>query len=74
MERMIELNPIAFKIFMDLESDDELEGIFHNLSLLKEKTSYNGLVATHCEKKSIVEFETEKLKQKNLKIKTKFSI
>ncbi|MGX8694555.1 MAG: dihydroorotase [Methanobrevibacter sp.] len=65
MERMIELNPIAFKIFMDLESDDELEGIFHNLSLLKEKTSYNGLVATHCEKKSIVEFETEKLKQKN---------
>ena len=65
MERMIELNPIAFKIFMDLESDEELEGIFHNLSLLKEKTSYNGLVATHCEKKSIVEFETEKLKQKN---------
>ena len=65
MEKMIELNPIAFKIFMDLESDEQLEEIFHNLSILKEKTTYNGLVATHCEKKSIVEFETKRLKQKN---------
>ena len=64
MERMIELNPIAFKIFMDLESDKQLEEIFHNLSILKETTNYNGIVATHCEKKSIVEFETERLKQK----------
>lgn len=65
MEKLIELNPIAFKIFMDLESDEELENIFHNLSLLKESTNYNGLVATHCEKKSIVENETEKLKRKD---------
>ena len=65
MEKMIELNPIAFKIFMDLESDEQLEEIFHNLSIIKEKTTYNGLVATHCEKKSIVEFETERLKEKN---------
>ena len=35
----------------------------HDLSILKETTSYNGLVATHCEKKSIVESETERLKQ-----------
>ena len=48
MERMVELKPIAFKIFMDLESDENLENIFHDLSLLKEKTDYNGLVATHC--------------------------
>ena len=49
---------------MDLESDESLEKIFHDLSLLKQSTEYNGLVATHCEKKSIVESETEKLKQK----------
>lgn len=64
MEKMMELDPISFKIFMDLESDENLEKIFHDLSLLKEKTKYNGLVATHCEKKSIVERETEKLKEK----------
>ncbi|MDO5861057.1 dihydroorotase family protein [Methanobrevibacter sp.] len=65
MEKMMKLNPIAFKIFMDLESDESLENTFQNLSLLKEKTEYNGLVATHCEKKSIVERETNKLKQKD---------
>ena len=64
MKRMIALNPISFKIFMDLESDESLGEIFRNLSLLKEITDYNGLVATHCEKKSIVERETERLKQK----------
>ena len=63
MERMVELNPISFKVFMDLESDESLERIFHDLSLLKQNTDYNGLVATHCEKKSIVESETEKLKR-----------
>ena len=65
MERMIELKPIAFKIFMDLESDEELENIFHDLSLLRDKTDYNGLVAAHCEKQQIVENETAILKQKD---------
>ena len=65
MEKMIKLNPIAFKIFMDLESDEQLAENFHNLGLLKEKTEYNGLVATHCEKKSIVEKETSRLKGKD---------
>ena len=55
MKKMMKLNPISVKVFMDLESDESLEEIFHNLSILKETTSYNGLVATHCEKKSIVE-------------------
>ena len=64
MKRMVELHPISFKVFMDLESDESLEKIFHDLSILKQSTEYNGLVATHCEKKSIVESETEKLKQK----------
>ena len=62
MEKMMKLNPIAVKIFMDLESDESLERIFHDLSELKKTTEYNGLVATHCEKKSIVEAESEKLK------------
>lgn len=64
MKKMIKLNPISFKIFMDLENDESLEEIFKNLSILKENTKYNGLVAVHCEKKSIVENETAKLKEK----------
>jgi dihydroorotase len=65
MEKMISLNPISFKIFMDLETDESLESIFNDLSTLKDATNYNGLVATHCEKKAIVESETKKLKQKD---------
>ena len=61
MTKMMELNPISFKVFMDLETDENLEEIFQNLGKLKETTSYNGLVATHCEKKSIVEKESERL-------------
>lgn len=65
MKKMVELNPISFKVFMDLETDESLEKIFSDLSELKNTTGYNGLVATHCEKKSIVERETKKLKQKD---------
>ena len=67
MKKMVKLNPISFKVFMDLESDESLKKIFNDLSVLKKTTDYNGLVATHCEKKSIVERETEnqKLKEKN---------
>lgn len=64
MEKMIELNPVSFKVFMDLESDESLEKIFSDLGTLHKTTKYSGLVAVHCEKKSIVETETEKLKQK----------
>ena len=65
MKKMTQLNPIAFKIFMDLESDENLEAIFSNLGKLKNDTDYNGLVAVHCEKKSIVEEKTNELKQKD---------
>ncbi len=65
MEKMVELNPISFKIFMDLETDESLEEIFSNLGKLKDSSKYNGLVAVHCEKRSIVETETNKLKQKD---------
>ncbi|WP_458403059.1 dihydroorotase [Methanobrevibacter sp.] len=64
MERMMELKPVSFKVFMDLESDEGLEEIFSNLGTLKENTDYNGLVAVHCEKKSIVEDETSRLQEK----------
>lgn len=64
MERMVELKPVSFKVFMDLESDESLEEIFSNLGTLKENTAYNGLVAVHCEKKSIVEDETSRLQKK----------
>ena len=65
MEKMMKLNPISVKVFMDLESDESLDKIFNDLSTLKETTDYNGLVATHCEKKSIVEKRTEELKRKD---------
>ena len=65
MEKMMKLHPISVKVFMDLESDESLEKIFHDLSILKETTDYNGLVATHCEKQSIVKGETERLQQKS---------
>ena len=65
MEKMMKLDPISVKVFMDLESDENLEKIFHDLSTLKQNTNYNGLVATHCEKKSVVEAETTRLKEKD---------
>ena len=65
MTRMMELNPISIKVFMDLETDESLETIFHDLGVLKQTTSYSGLVATHCEKRSIVQKETDRLKDSN---------
>ena len=64
MEKMVELDPISFKVFMDLESDESLEEIFSNLGKLHQTTKYNGLVAVHCEKQSIVSDETKKLQEK----------
>ena len=64
MEKMTELNPVSFKVFMDLESDESLEEIFSNLGKLRKTTRYNGLVAVHCENQAIVKAETERLKQK----------
>ena len=65
MTKMMELNPISIKVFMDLETDESLESIFHDLGVLKQTTSYSGLVATHCEKRSIVQEETDRLKDSN---------
>lgn len=73
MEKMISLNPISFKIFMDLENDETLEGIFKDLGTLKKITSYNGLVAVHCENKAIIKKEISRLKQKEENIPIDYS-
>ena len=73
MEKMISLNPISFKIFMDLENDETLEGIFKDLGTLKKTTSYNGLVAVHCENKAIITKEISRLKQKEENIPIDYS-
>lgn len=64
MKKIMELKPVSFKIFMDLESDESLEKIFNDLAILKNTTNYNGLVATHCEKKNIVDEKTKLFKEK----------
>lgn len=58
MERILELNPMSFKVFMDLESDDDLDRIFKDISNLSKKT----IVTTHCEKRDIVSKSSENLK------------
>lgn len=73
MEKMISLNPISFKIFMDLENDETLERIFKDLGTLKKTTSYNGLVAVHCENKAIIKKEISRLKQKEENIPIDYS-
>ena len=64
MKKMLELKPVSFKIFLDLETDESLNEIFNNLGELKKTTDYNGLVCVHAEKQEIVLNETEKLKSK----------
>lgn len=59
MERILELNPMSFKVFMDLESDDDLDKIFKDISNLSKKT----IVTTHCEKRDIVLKSSENLKE-----------
>ena len=57
MERILTLNPMSFKIFMDLESDEDLDKIFRDVSNLSKKS----IVTVHCEKRHIVQEATEKL-------------
>lgn len=65
MEKIVELNPISFKIFMDLRNDEELEKTFYDLGRLKVETDYNGLVCVHCENQEIIKNESEKLANSN---------
>ena len=66
MERILELNPMSFKVFMDLESDESLREIFKNISNLDG----NPILTVHAEKQSIVRENTEKLSE-DLELKDK---
>ena len=59
MERILELNPMSFKVFMDLETDEDLDNIFSDISNLSKKT----IVTTHCEKRDIVLESTKNLEE-----------
>ena len=57
MERILELNPMSFKVFMDLETDEDLDKIFKDISNLSKKS----IITVHCEKKNIVQESTNSL-------------
>lgn len=61
MEKILELNPMSFKVFMDLETDDDLDKIFEDISNLSKKP----IVTVHAEKRDIVLDSTEKLQEEN---------
>lgn len=61
MEKILELNPISFKVFMDLETDDDLDKIFEEISNLSKKP----IVTVHAEKRDIVLDSTEKLQEES---------
>lgn len=54
------LNPISYKIFMDLNTDNELDEIFKTVSKKTDKP-----LTLHPENKDIVESETKKQKEEN---------
>ena len=57
MEKMLELDPMSFKVFMDLETDEDLDKIFKDISNLSKKS----IVTVHCEKRDIVQESTKEL-------------
>lgn len=59
MEKILELNPMSFKVFMDLETDEDLDKIFKDISNLSRKS----IVTVHCEKRNIVQESTQKLSE-----------
>ncbi|MBQ2962116.1 dihydroorotase family protein [Methanobrevibacter sp.] len=61
MEKILELNPMSFKVFMDLENDDDLDKIFEDISNLSKKP----IVTVHAEKRDIVLDSTEKLQEES---------
>lgn len=64
MEKILELNPMSFKVFMDLETDENLEKIFEDISRLSE-INKKPIVTVHCEKRDIVLEATENLKEES---------
>ena len=61
MKKIQSLNPMSFKCFMDLLSDEELETIFKDVSNLDN----NPILSLHAENKSIIQDNLKKLKNPN---------
>ena len=65
MEKILELNPMSFKVFMDLETDDNLDKIFADISKLGENAIKKPIVTVHAEKRDIVLESTKKLSEES---------
>ena len=61
MEKILELNPMSFKVFMDLETDEDLDKIFEDISNLSKKP----IVTVHAEKRDIVLESTKMLAEES---------
>lgn len=61
MKKIQTLNPISFKCFMDLLSDDELETVFKDVSNLDN----NPILSLHAENRFIIQDNLKKLKNPN---------
>ncbi len=61
MKKIQSLNPMSFKCFMDLLSDEELETIFKDVSNLDN----NPILSLHAENKAIINDNLKKLKNPN---------
>ena len=61
MEKILKLNPMSFKVFMDLETDDDLDKIFEDISNLSKKP----IVTVHAEKRDIVLESTKRLSEES---------
>lgn len=61
MKKIQSLNPMSFKCFMDLLSDEELETVFKDVSNLDN----NPILSLHAENKAIIKDNLKKLKNPN---------
>lgn len=61
MKKIQSLNPMSFKCFMDLLSDEELETVFKDVSNLDN----NPILSLHAENKVIIQDNLKKLKNPN---------
>ena len=59
MEKIQSLNPMSFKCFMDLLTDDELDTVFKDVANLDN----NPILSLHCENKAIIEENSKRLKE-----------
>ena len=64
MEKILELNPMSFKVFMDLETDEKLDKIFEDISKLGEGNK-KPIATVHAEKRDIVLESTKNLAEES---------